>query len=78
MFAKQNVIELTSKVKGEEKPIYSYYKKIMEIPIPTKRVITDNIYLGYHEATFCDSIISNILNPTKEFKFLSYLNKETN
>ena len=62
MFVKQNVIELAKK--EEKKPIYSYYKKIMERPIPTERLINDSIFLKYHSASFYDSIINNILNPT--------------
>ena len=74
MFIKQNVIELKSK---EAKPLYSYYKKVSEMSIPIEKVISDTVTLKYHEATFYDSYISNILNPTGKFSFLSCDEKVT-
>lgn len=55
-----------------EKPIHTYYKKIMERPVPVTRLIADNIYLQYHTAKFFDNIWSNVLNPTGSFNFFSY------
>lgn len=67
LFVKQDVVELKAKSTEEEKPIYSYYKKVMETSIPKNKIISDNINLKYHEANFYDSYVSNILNPTTKF-----------
>ena len=74
IYAKQNVIELKNNEKGEDgksKPIYSYYKRIIERDIPTKNVVNESIYLKLQNAVFYDSSVSNILNPSDTFNFLS-------
>ena len=70
MFAPKNEILLGEL---EEKPLYTEYVKVFEQELSSTYMKETTIQVKLSEAAFFDWKYANILAPTSEFKFLTYV-----